>query len=265
MGKSYIADAAVISHIGCERKNNEDNFSFNGDMMPVKKMDEGAFITRRFTQTQQLYAVCDGMGGEKFGERAAYLCAYNCSLLYAGLKANKAEEQIKNAIIEASDTVYKDMAKHLAKAGGSTVALLALIRDTAWIANVGDSRVYLYRNKQLIQLSFDHSEVNMLRQAGVLTAEKARKSARNVFITQYVGMSSEKRSSNFVYQKKQDVRSGDRWMLCSDGLCDLLPEEQIAMIMGNDESAETTARKLVMTALELSGKDNVTVIVVDIK
>ena len=263
--KKLMIHAAVISHKGCERDNNEDNFFFNGDIMPLKKMDEGAFVKADFSDQCQLYAICDGMGGADMGERAAFLSCWHLFTLSEKMNAEKMPEMIETYAEEASDIVFADGQKNRVGLSGTTMAMAALIRKTVWVANVGDSRVYRFRDGELEQVSFDHSEVNRLCQEGLMTEEEARKSPRNNIITHYIGMEKTARPADFVYKSRHTLKKDDRWMLCSDGLCDLLPKWEIARLIKEAETAEDAAKKLVCAALEMGGKDNVTVMVFDVK
>lgn len=265
MAKKQVIRAAVVSHKGCERGNNEDNFFFNGDLMLLADMDQGAYIVQEFDDANQLYAVCDGMGGANLGERAAYISARQMVNFSASFASGSVSQNIEKFANQISQMVAEDARKNNARIEGSTLAMAAIVKQTLYVANVGDSRVYRLRGGELQQLSDDHSEVNRMRAAGLLTEEQARKAANSNVITRYIGMDEKKRPADFAYQSKHTLAVGDRIMICSDGVSDLLSKAQMEELMKNASSPEEAARVLVMSALELGGKDNTTAVVLEVK
>lgn len=263
MARKLTLNAALVCHKGCERDNNEDNFFFNGDYMPLERMNYGAQISHAFDDPGQLYAVFDGMGGTTLGERAAYLAAKQMQALYGNMNPAGFSQAIEKYATDASDLVHEDAKKNKSRAQGTTMALLAILKQTIYVANVGDSRVYRLRKGELSQLSRDHSEVNRMRAAGILTEEEARKAVRSNIITQYIGMSAAERSEGFLHMGKHSFAAGDRYLLCTDGVSDLINNTQIAQMMRNAKTASDAARMLVWYALEMGGKDNTTALVVD--
>lgn len=265
MAKKQVIRAAVISHKGCERDNNEDNFFFNGDLMPLADMDLGAQIVQEFDDANQLYAIADGMGGANLGERAAYITVRQMVKFASSFAQGSVSENVEKFANQISQAVAEDAKKNNARIEGSTLALAGIVRKTLYVANVGDSRVYRLRDSKLKQLSDDHSEVNRMRAAGLLTEEQARKAPNSNVITRYIGMDEKRRQPEFAYQSKHTLVSGDRIMLCSDGVSDLMSRDQLEDIMIDAPSAEEAARMLVMRALELGGKDNTTAMVLEVK
>lgn len=255
--------AVVVSHKGCVRSNNEDNFFFNGDYMPLQDMNMGALIEHEFNDKLQVYAVFDGMGGGDGGERASSIAAQTIQSYYMRMNRGSIQKLLKEYAYKSNDRVVEDGRKNQADMQGTTMAVLVLKGDTAYIANVGDSRVYLLRNKHLTQLSMDHSVVGELVRDNRLTEEQARKSPNNNVITHYLGMPPEEMVSRFVFQTTDKVQQGDRFMLCSDGLSDLLPNSSIEKRMMSIGSACECAKQLVVDALERGGKDNITCIIAD--
>lgn len=265
MARKKQVNAVVISHKGCERGNNEDNFFFNGDYMSCEDMDEGAWIIHKFTDELQLYAVCDGMGGAEYGERASNMTVRKMVSLLAKMSPGKdIDSMVSSFCDEASDEVYQDGVDHNAKYQGTTLAMVVLKGDIAHVFNVGDSRVYLARKEKLTQLSDDHSEVNVLRKAGLLTAEQARKHPKSNVITSYIGISPKERTKDFMYSNQVEVHDGDRLILCSDGISDMMPEDDILDISNQFSAASDAAEALSLRAMENGGKDNLTCILLDL-
>lgn len=265
MAKKQVIRAAVVSHKGCERDNNEDNFFFNGDLMPLADMDKGACIVQEFDDANQLYAICDGMGGANLGERAAYISVRQMVNFAETFAQGAVQQNIEKFSNQISQLVADDAKKNHARIEGTTLAMAAIVKQVLYVANVGDSRVYRMRDGELKQLSDDHSEVNRMRAAGLLTEEQARKATNNNVITRYIGMDASKRPVEFAYQSKHTVVTGDKILLCSDGVCDLLSRAQMAGVIQNAASPAEAARNLVMYSLELGGKDNTTAMVLEVK
>lgn len=255
--------AAVISHKGCERANNEDSFFFNGDWMPLDQMDQGALIVQDFSADSLLFAVCDGMGGAQSGEIASHGTVQRMLPLMQRLPGSQPSELIERFCHEASLAVYQEAQRQGAKYQGTTLAMVAIDRQEATIANVGDSRVYLLRQGNLEQLSDDHSEVNRLVKAGLLTREQARKHERSNIITHYIGMGQREQSKDFAFMRQLPLYRGDRLMICSDGISDLISDERLRAILHGASDPEQAVVQLANTALELGGKDNLSCIVLD--
>ena len=254
----------LLSHKGCVRENNEDNFFLNGDLMPLAEMDQGALIDQRFRASCQMFAVCDGMGGAKLGERAAYIAANGLCAPYLKMPSKVLDKEIDAYARKASATIRQDCREHKADMEGTTLALLALQKGTAYVANVGDSRVYRLRDRELEQLSFDHSLVNRMRLEHRMTAEQARKSPQNNIITQFLGMPKEQMTDEFVFQAASKAMKGDRYLLCSDGLCDMMSDAAMEEILLRRTDALEAAKELVSLALEMGGKDNTTCMLVEL-
>ena len=255
--------AALVCSKGCVRKNNEDNYYFQGEFMLLKEMDAGAHIVQEFTQDKQLFGVMDGMGGEACGERASYLAAGLMHKSAEQILNESPAEALSQYALNATSLIYHDAVQKGVRSQGSTLAALALANGFAYVANVGDSRVYLLREGKLSRLSMDHSGVNQMVRAGTLTREQARKHPQNNIITQYLGMNPQQLPKQYVYTNSVKIARNDRYMLCSDGLCDLMSDEMIGEMLKNAKTPDKAAVNLVMQALEYGGKDNVTCIVVD--
>lgn len=252
--------ATALSHIGCVRKNNEDNFFLNGDIMPLEKVNDGAYVNVQSDDDVHLLAICDGMGGLELGEQASYEAVSRMEALRKRLRRDKPEEAIREFAAKASAAIQKDVERAKGKREGTTLAMLCLVKETATIANVGDSRVYLLRGGKLMQLSLDHSEVFSMVLAGKLTLEQARNHPRNNMISRYLGMKTY--NPQMASIRSVEACRGDRFLICSDGLSDLLGQAAIEALLPGG-TTEEAARRLVEHALIWGGKDNTTVIVAD--
>ncbi|MDP9800813.1 protein phosphatase [Arcanobacterium wilhelmae] len=205
-----------------------------------------------------VFAVADGVGGHAGGAEAS------SAVVSALAKIAQAErlEDVQNALDEARFAV-----EHLGfrgKAPGSTASGLVL-SDTdparAFIFNVGDSRTYLLRARSLLQVTKDHSFVQELVDEGVMSSDEARVSGRRNIITRAIGAGSPDRRVDYF---EVSVAIGDRFLVCTDGVCGTLPPNQIREILENSTDAEAAARALVAAALAAGSLDNASAVVVDI-
>jgi len=266
MAATLKTSAALVCSIGCVRKNNEDNFYFMGDVLTLKTINEGAHIVQTFTNPQQLYAVLDGMGGQNSGERASCIAAELLERQAEKIMSGNPAKTMAEYAHGASKMIYEDgVAQGITKAGqGTTLAMLCLKDQAAHVANVGDSRVYVLRQEELRQISEDHSQVGAMCRNGQITELQARIHPKNNVIDQFVGMDPAKMPKKYVHYVNEPLYRGDRFMLCSDGLTDLVPEAMIRDYLAGGATPDEAACKLVMAALELGGKDNTTCLVVDV-
>lgn len=256
---------AVISHIGCVRGNNEDNFYFDGDYMDPREVNQGAVFRAVSTREHHLLCICDGMGGLEGGERAAALTVQEIGKLDKPSSIQDISVQIDTFAREISEKIQQDAKKTEEKSKeGTTLAMVYITGGTMHVANVGDSRVYILRNGILNQVSMDQTQLYQKMLMGQLTREQLRKHPDSNRIDHYLGMPQDRISKDFVFHKNCSLCSSDRLFICSDGVSDLLSHERMEQILSNNASPMDAARQLIEVALELSGKDNATVIVADI-
>ncbi len=262
---SISVNAAVICHKGCVRENNEDNFFFDGDLMQDDTVNEGALIRANVKQDFHLFAVCDGMGGLKCGERASSIGVHAMGPLNTYLPKNAVQRAIEVYAQETSSKVFADSLR-INEAGkeGTTLAVLYLADGVAHVGNVGDSRVYLLRLGKLFQLSQDQSMVYSMMLRGELNREQMRKHPQGNIISAYLGMEESRRPKPFSAYFSCRACKNDRFMLCSDGLSDLLTHEEIQRKLIDVDDPVLAVRQLVLRALEMGGKDNTTCMVIDV-
>lgn len=256
---SVSIQAAAVSNKGCIRRNNEDNFCLNGTFMQLDKMDEGAFESGTFRESAQLYAVCDGMGGTDAGEKASWQAVRELALRkqeYAQITETK---ELTSVLRTISGKINQE-AQRKGQKSGTTIAMLLVRNEHITAVNVGDSRIYLLRDHKLRQMSVDHSRVQRMISMGLLTPEQAKMDPARHVITQYLGMSSYTRFSPY-FMPDIEPEENDVYLLCSDGLTDMLEDAQIETILARTERPKDAAQELVKTALEKGGRDNVTVVV----
>ncbi len=257
-------NVAVISHIGCVRGNNEDNFFVNGDCMELKEVNQGARLTTTVQAPYHVLAVCDGMGGLEGGERAAYICIERLRELMTPLNELEIRNRIESYAHNANKAVSADNRKRngAGRREGTTLAMVYLNGNIVHVANIGDSRVYVRRLGQLRQVSTDQSAVYRMMLAGKLTKEQMRKHVDSNKIDCYIGIPEERISKDFVQHNAFMLCRNDRLLICSDGLSDLLPEDEINRLLSSGSPSDAAAA-LVAAALEMGGKDNTTVVIAD--
>ena len=246
---AYQIEYAYTCHIGKIRNNNEDNFWCCGDRLEAK--NQGMSHIRSGCRKQSeipLLAVFDGMGGESCGEMAAFLASRSCEQHYKKEKNkiyDQPEEFLNELCEEMNQAICNYGDENKINSMGTTAALIVFAENSVYSCNLGDSRIYKTDNEKFYQLSVDH----------VL--------GRSLFgkppLTQYLGMAEEnmKLEPSIVCQ---EVKIGDRFLLCSDGITDMLSDGEIADILSRDISVEETVEVLVDRALKKGGRDNITVI-----
>ncbi len=257
--------AAVCSDKGRIRNNNEDNFYFNGTHLNPKNRDDSNFFSDNPGGSEIMYGVFDGMGGEAFGEEASLITAQTVKKYHAKLKNGEIKNN-KSAILKSISDANTKICNKIVETGerriGTTFALLSIFDDTAQVYNIGDSRVYLYRNKKLTQISVDDTTAQRLVNMGVITKEKAKTHEDRHKLTQHLGIFNDEMIVEPHISEKIMIEKGDKFILCSDGLTDMVENEEIRSIMQKAGDSRTAAKKLVEAALRNGGRDNVTVTVV---
>lgn len=256
------AKTVVCTSVGLKRKINQDNFYING----VINNNTSDFFFRSFfaSHKEQLLCICDGMGGEADGETAAFIAVK--TLLKARQKYktffNEFEKNIASYVMSANNNLCKYIKEHDNRKIGSTVAAVCISPKSqgAIAANVGDSKVFLYRRSKLIKISEDHNEAQSLVSIGIISEEEARTHKDKSKLTQHLGMDSNELiiepfiSDNIILEKE------DIFLLCSDGLTDMLSYKEIGDILKQNMSIKKVCKKLVDAANKHGGRDNITVI-----
>ena len=206
-----------------------------------------------------LFAVADGMGGHEAGEVASEISLNTLNDL-APQSADA--EALARAVVAANLNVIKAPSQGVGREGmGTTLTAAILEKERLVIAQVGDSRAYLLHNGSLQQLTRDHSLMADMIEAGQLTEAEARVHPNRSVITRAIG--SDPHMQPDLYEL--NVETGDRLLLCSDGICGMIEDHEIASIMRQAPSAQSCADQLVEAALAAGGFDNATAVVVDVE
>ena len=206
-----------------------------------------------------LFAVADGMGGHEAGEVASELTIKTLAeLAPSSLDA----DALERAVEAANLNVIKAPHEGIGRVGMGTTLTCAMIeKERLIIAQVGDSRAYLLHQGSLQQLTRDHSLMADMIEAGQLTEAEARVHPNRSVITRAIG--SDPHMKPDIYEL--NVSTGDRILLCSDGICTMIEDHEIESIMTHSASAQDCADALVEAALTAGGYDNATAVVIDVE
>jgi PPM family protein phosphatase len=264
-----LIDYAAITHPGRVRKNNEDSYLvsvLDGEEPPINT----PLRVQQANANGILAAVADGMGGAAAGEIASRegLAALALNLFghWGTLPEEALSEQalvqaLKNAVEEASQAVlrYSD-ADRAVRGMGSTLTAALIWGNHAFLAQVGDSRAYLFRQGRLTQLTEDQTLVNEMVNSGTLTLEQARVHPQRNMITQALGCPQ----PIVVALGKVSLRRGDRLLLCSDGLHGEVLDDAIADTLDKNLTQRQTLEILLQAALDHGAKDNITAVLLSL-
>jgi serine/threonine protein phosphatase PrpC len=211
--------------------------------------------------TPRLLAVADGVGGAAAGEVASRMVIDQMASLDKRRLSGPLDEELRQAVLAASQCLRFLISCRPQLAGmASTLTALALSNEGDYlVANVGDSRTYLLRDGTLEQLTRDGSLVQALVDHGAISAEEARRHPKRSVVLEALD-GSPSPPPEIV---RIDGRAGDRLLLCSDGLSDVVDDEQIDGILG-EHSREEAATRLVSAALDQGGRDNISVVIADV-
>ncbi len=232
----------------------------------VRKMNQDAYEMRQLDRNTLLCAVCDGMGGAKSGNVASSLAVEVFSqeiqrTWTPNMEWDKADQILKNAVKLANFTVYDQAMQFEEFSGMGTTLVAALVRGRkVSIVNVGDSRGYAISQKGIRQVTRDHSIVQMMVDRGELTPERAKSYPGKNLITRAVG--TELTISCDIY--RMEMSKGDYLLLCSDGLSNLLDDQEILFEVAHGVNKERCCQRLLDIAISRGSPDNVTCILISI-
>ena len=229
----------------------------------VRSMNEDyVFVSERpIGRISILLVVADGMGGHNAGERAS---SYAVEVLLQSIRKNKEKNPVKvmrRAIESANDMVYQEsISSDRSRGMGTTMVAAVICKDRLYVANVGDSRLYII-NSQIRQITKDHSLVEEMVRLGKLTKEEGRNHPDKNIITRAVG--AEETVQIDCFEERIGIR--DVVLLCSDGLTNMVSDEQIQQIINTEKNLQKAAELLVETANRNGGRDNITVLLISRK
>lgn len=251
----YCVTAACGCNMGKVRGNNEDNFYFGQRFLPKDNTGLPGIIDYQSTLEQPVYfGVFDGMGGESYGEEAAYLAAWT---MYEQLQTGADwQDNLMNVCINANQRICQAARHHKAGIMGTTAVLLGLKNANAYLVNIGDSRAFLYRDGQLLQISVDHTDQLLFTEPGRVK--------RRPRLTQHLGIEPEEMLIE-PYKTEMSIQAGDLFLLCSDGLTDMVSEKEIKDMIDEGSEVKDIAERLINHAMNYGGKDNITIVICVVK
>ena len=241
--------ASIKTDTGCVREANEDSGRHVKPFDSIIKNSRGT-----------LTVVADGMGGHASGEVASQMAIELISYFYYADEEYSAPEALRNAIQQANTEIYETAILDEKYYGmGTTLVALVLLDDVGYSAHVGDSRLYRLRNKQMELLTLDHSQVMEMVKEGIISMEEARNHDDKNVILRAVGTLP---TVDVEISEAFPVFPNDEFLLCSDGLSDMVEDEVIAKVWTKANSIHEASENLVEKAKEYGGHDNVTVAIV---
>lgn len=254
----------TLSDIGKTRKNNED-------FIAVYDHHHHYGIENINPDNQgKLFVLCDGMGGVPGGEVASRMA---CEMLMREYyTSDHSEFECADDPGYLMSVMIKDISRRIMIYGlkntryygmGTTLVSLLVKGNNSYINSVGDSRFYCYRGDELIQITEDQSLVWQLYKKGIITKEELRMHPENSIITYAVGAEIYLTAEN-VNRYSIDNREGDLFLICSDGLTDMVPERTICDILSSGNELDKKAENLLSEALYSGGRDNISIVLVKI-
>jgi PPM family protein phosphatase len=255
-----------MSDVGLVRKNNEDNFV----VCNLTTGETGltpSLLSHTLGPRGSLFMVADGMGGEASGEVASQICTERVpKWLYENLKSLGSVSEsdfarlVREAIEFANLIIFEEALADPAFRGmGTTTTAAALFGPSLFVAQVGDSRAYLIRNRGIIQLTRDQTFLNYLKEIGAELPLDLEKDSRRSILTQAVG-SSETLDVKVTHTK---VRQGDGVLVCCDGLYNMVPPPDLLACVNGAGSLPDKCKSLIDKANAHGGTDNITVILAE--
>lgn len=231
----------------------------------VRELNEDSFLISGFEggSPRGFCILADGMGGHNAGEVASSMATRIIATELSQSDLAGSENEIVTEIIAsldyANDEIYRRAISSSEAAGMGTTAVVIYVNgDTAYIANIGDSRAYLIERDNISQLTVDHSVVQKLLDSGSITPQEARNHPDKNIITKALGTEPFEDYDIFEFS----LRQGDKILLCSDGLTDMLEDFEIKDILSSCVSAEDSVNALISAANDRGGRDNITAVLI---
>lgn len=226
--------ASGSSDVGKVRQNNEDNF---------------------YCGSENIFIVADGLGGHSAGEVAS-----DMTVKHVSNGKPKNIEDLVQLIAEANNNVY-NAAKKVGNDMATTISSLLILGNEAYIAHVGDSRIYLIRDTNIYAITDDHTPVMESLRAGLISQEQAKSHPLRHMLSRTIGTHNEVEIDTVVI----DLYADDTFVLCTDGLTNHLEENDIYDVVSTSNTTEDAVKNLISLANHRGGSDNVTVVVVKLE
>jgi len=243
-------DYSGLSHVGMVRKENQDSYG----QFPASSLDS-------YQPGGLLFIVADGMGGHANGQEASRLAVKITSEKYFASPEKSFDKLLAGAVHSANSAIFQKSAQSQEKRQmGSTISAMAITGNLVHIAHVGDSRIYLIRDKELRQLTTDHTKVEDLKRAGILNKEDAKNHPQKSVLNRALGIKEHVRvdvSANIP------VKSGDAFLLCTDGISKVTKDELLDIV--TNENPSQACASIIDLANKRGGEDNSTAQIVKLE
>ncbi|MEJ2481563.1 MAG: Stp1/IreP family PP2C-type Ser/Thr phosphatase [Gemmatimonadota bacterium] len=245
MGR-FVWSCAAVSDVGRVRESNEDSVFCDAE--------SGVFV------------VADGMGGHAAGEVASAIASEMIGVRLCAMGEedglDEARSRFRQAFLEAGNEIVRQAQADISRDGMGTTATVLVLRpdDNRVVGHIGDSRAYVLHGEDLVRITTDHSWVEEQVERGMITRDEAFRHPQSNIITRALGTDPIPAPDLYI----GDIEDGDRYLLCTDGLTDMVEESRIARILRTVPGAQPAASRLVSEANLAGGTDNVTALVVDV-
>jgi protein phosphatase len=256
-----VIEYSARSHVGRVRENNEDNIYVDGVFL-TPDMRERPFTIDGTTSPAAIFAVCDGVGGEDNGEIASFEAVHRLSYESDKLKAADAKS-IGETVQTYADEVNSKLRFDVPVSGkrtGTTIALAVIRENGIYCFNIGDSRIYALHKNKFSQVTNDHTVIAEQVKNALRSTDQAVNPKDGNKLTRCLGI-----GKTYAVEIYPPITGNNRIMICSDGLTDMVNAAEIENILRVSKRSGNAADYLLNTALLNGGKDNVSVIVIDVK
>lgn len=245
-----------LTNKGKIRKNNEDNLFINGEYFPEEKEDMLNPIEKEWDSEHAcLFAVFDGVGGGYYGEKASFISAKEMSKHFFDIREKKiSSERFFNIICQKMNEQVCMLEEEYLANMGSTVSALLFFNNQMTVCNLGDSPVFRFRNTGIERIHEEHTNRKFLLENGI---------KRKPELMQCLGITEEEMRI-CPYIKTFDLEKGDQYLVCSDGVTDMLSDEKISEIVNGNMGQSKKISLLLENTLENGGKDNITMILIKV-
>lgn len=259
---------AARSHIGLVRLSNEDNLYYNGTYRKGQDLSRVYADEQELEVNAALFSVCDGMGGEAYGEEAALIAVADMPALEEDLSRLGLAgwgSRMNEFLERTNKRICQRIREHEGQRMGTTIVSLFMRGQTAQISNLGDSRIYRYREGELDLLSIDHTQAQRLADLGIIDPSEVRKHPERHRLLQHLGIFPSEAELKPNISEPFELQAGDYYLLCSDGLNDNVSDETIsAALTAEDVDLGAIADDFMELTLEQGAHDNMTFILLEV-
>lgn len=260
--KNRVIKGVAICHKGYVREKNEDNLLFLTRNLEMKHEGSTGILFQKELSLREeaLFGVFDGMGGYSNGEEASWLTSEIAKETYKKILGGErfVPDMLKDICLKANEKTCEIMEKRYIKMG-STASMLHFSEGRMYLCNIGDSPIFQYRQKELVPIFKEHSQRVYFEKIGNMDEDECRKFP----LTQCIGIPPREFKIS-PYLKEIDWLPGDIYLICSDGLSDMVRKSEISKELEKELPLEEKAVNLLKAALAHGGKDNITMILLEI-